>query len=437
MKNYRALVPIVMILLMVVSWYMLISEAMETEEEYNLNITEARKYAEKGITKYAIDYYTKALEIKDSTDIYVEVAEYYKKQGKQEEYLSWCIDFFDKYPKEPKAYDCLLQSYMECKDYESCYDILTTATKRNVSSDYIKEVTEKIKYVYTFDFNTYEDVSVYSNNFCAVCNKGVWGFVDRYGKVRIACKYVDVGAFTKTNYASVVNADGEAYFIDKTGSKILVATDTYKNFGLLVGGIIPAQKIDGKYVYVNQDLKELFGEYDYASTINNDIAAVLNGNKWSLIKANGDKVTEETYVDVKLDEKNIAYRNDRLFVSKNGSCYIMIDGKGKQIGSLTFEDAKVFASTDSAAVKIDGKWRFISKDGKLVSDKKYDDARSYINDLAAVCIDGKWGFVDRNENIVIDAQFNGTKDFNEKGSCFVNTGDKWQLLKLYRLNREN
>ena len=34
------------------------------------------------------------------------------------------------------------------------------------------------------------------------------------------------------------------------------------------------------------------------------------------------------------------------------------------------------------------------------------------------------------------AQFFGAKDFSEKGSCFIQTGDKWQLLKLYRLNRE-
>lgn len=51
-------------------------------------------------------------------------------------------------------------------------------------------------------------------------------------------------------------------------------------------------------------------------------------------------------------------------------------------------------------------------------------------------IDGKWGFVDSNEELKIPAEFFGAKDFNEKGSCFVMTGDKWQLLKLYRINRE-
>ena len=68
--------------------------------------------------------------------------------------------------------------------------------------------------------------------------------------------------------------------------------------------------------------------------------------------------------------------------------------------------------------------------------KKYDDARSYTNGLAAVCINGKWGFVDEKENVVIEPQFTDAKDFNEKGSCFIKTENKWQLLKLYRLNRE-
>ena len=82
------------------------------------------------------------------------------------------------------------------------------------------------------------------------------------------------------------------------------------------------------------------------------------------------------------------------------------------------------------------KRQFIDKDAKRLSDKTYEEARSYSNGLAAVKISGKWGFVDTDENVVIEQQFFGAKDFSEKGSCFIQTGDKWQLLKLYRLNRE-
>ena len=436
MKKYRALVPIVLVVLMVASWYMLASDAIKMESTYNNYLTQARKYAEDGITKYAIENYNMALEIKGEADVYVEVANYYKSQEKTNEYLAWCENFFESYPTEPKAYDCVLDAYLTQKDYESCYDILITAEKRNISTDFIKKTSNDIKYVFKLDFNTFENVGVYSNNFCAVQSKNAWGFVDRYGEQRIACKYTKVGAYTKTNFTSVVNTDGDAYYIDKSGSKVLVSKDKYKSFGLLVDGIIAAEKTDGKYTYVNNEFKVLFGDYDYASTMNNGIAAVKNGDQWQLINQDGKATSNTKFVDVKLDEKMIAFRNDRAFVSTTSGKYIMVDSKGKQVGKLEFEDAKIFASESPAAVKIDGKWCFIDAKGNLISDKKYDDARSYVNGLAAVCMSGKWGFVDEKENIVIEPQFFGAKDFNEKGSCFVQTGDKWQLLKLYRLNRE-
>ena len=125
-----------------------------------------------------------------------------------------------------------------------------------------------------------------------------------------------------------------------------------------------------------------------------------------------------------------------MFVSNTEGRYILVDGSGKQIGSLEFEDATLFMGEQPAAVKIGGKWQFINKDGKLVSDKSYEGAKSFLNGLAAVCINGKWGFVDEAENVVIEPKFQDASYFNEKGSCFVKMNDKWQLLKLYRLNRE-
>lgn len=437
MKKYRAFVPLVMIVVMAASWYLLIKDAVMVENQYTTYLTEARKYAEDGITKYAIENYNQALEIKSSSEIYTEVAEYYKVQDNDAEYLAWCEKFFDVYPTEKSAYDCILDAYMESRDYESCYDILNIAEKRNITSDYIEKLREEIKYVYKLDFNTFEDVGIYSNNYCPVASEGEWGFVDRYGNQRIACKYLEVGAYTKTNLVSVVNADKEAYFIDKNGSKVMVSKEKYANFGLLVDDIITAQKTDGNYTYVNSNFEVLFGDYDYASTMNNGIAAVKSGDTWQIINKLGEATTDQKYVDVIRDEKQIVFRNDRLFVATEAGKYIMINSSGEQIGSLVFEDAKLFAGNAPAAVKMDGKWCFIDSDGNKISDKTYSDARSFSNGLAAVCINGKWGFADDSEQIVIEPVFFGAKDFNEKGSCFVQTGDKWQLLKLYRLNRED
>ena len=45
MKKYRALVPVVLIVVMLASWYMLISNAAKIENQYNTYLTAARAYA--------------------------------------------------------------------------------------------------------------------------------------------------------------------------------------------------------------------------------------------------------------------------------------------------------------------------------------------------------------------------------------------------------
>lgn len=441
MKNYRKLVPIVLIALLILSWYKLLSDKLATGSEYEGYLQQARKYAEQGITKYAMENYNLALAMNDNIDLYVEIAQYYKGQNKLDDSLAWGEQAMASFPTDVKGYDVALEANYLRKDYEACYDVIKMAEKRGLKSEFIEKTYKEIEYEFFMDYSNYENVGIYSNNYCAVQSEGLWGFVDRYGKLRVACRYPEVGAYTQSNFVSVVNSESKAYFIDKSGAKVLVLSDDIKKAGLLVDNIIAVQKADGKYTYVNQDGKAVIvsGEtavtYDYASTINGGVAVVKNGSEWNIIDSTGKKLSDVAYVDVKLDEKEIAYRNERLFVS-TGSGFIMVDSKGKQIGKTVYEDAKVFSNTTYAAVKIDGKWCFVDKDGKLKSDKTYEDARSYQNGLAAVKISDKWGFIDENENLVIKNTYDDAKDFNEKGSCFVKIGDTWRLLKLFRLNRE-
>ncbi len=439
MKNYRNLLPIVLIVLMLVSWFKLASSATESADEVTDYLKIARENAAQGITKTAIDNYVAALAIEPDVDVYVEVAEYYKSQGNKNDWQNWCEIFLEKYPTEPKAYDCSLEAYLSAEDYPQCFEILETASKRRLSSEYMTQTAEQIAYVFDYEYGSFQDVGVYSNNFCAIQKNDKWGFINRLGDIEINCKYTTVGAYTGSGLAPVVDKDGDVYLIDKDGNKMAVppAESGYQELGLLVEEKIAAKRPDGKYEYVRYAdamWQEVFGNYDYASSFNGGVAAVRNGNQWSLIDAEGKELTQTKYEDVKLDEKQIAYRNERLFV-KTGGSYVMVDMAGNQIGTQTFEDAKVFGDTTFAAVKIGGKWCFIDKDGNLKSDKTYEDARSYVNGMAAVQVDGKWGFVDADEELKIAAQFDGAKDFNEKGSCFVKNGDTWELLKLYRLNR--
>lgn len=436
MKNYRKIIPLALVVLMALACYSLVSNAVKENSDYNHYLSEARKYAELDITKYAIENYNKALSINPTPDVYVEMAEYYERQENSDtKLLNWCEDFFEKYPTNSKSYDCILKAYMKQKDYDSCFDVLSTAEKRNVSSEYIKSVKNELSYTFKLDFNTYDDVGIYGNGFCAVKSKDAWGYVDSYGNQKTPITYVSAAPFTKAEMAPVVDQKGECYFIDNTGSRVLASKEKCKSFGISSDDIIKVELENGKYSYCDSELNKLFGEYDDATAFNNGIAAVKENGQWKIINNEGNAKSSTEYADVVADEKNIVFRNDRLFVG-DGTGYIMIDSSGKQIGNEKYENAHCFADSTYAAVENDGKWFFIDKNAKRLSDKTYEDARSYSNGLAAVKISGKWGFVDTDENVVIEQQFFGAKDFSEKGSCFVQTGDKWQLLKLYRLNRE-
>lgn len=420
-----------MILLMVLSCYKLNSDASQTEDQYNAYLKEARQWAENGISARALQYYEAAIALHPSLELDLEVAEYYRGQGEKGRWLEWCKRAYEEYPTDPGAYDCIMEAYMESKDYKSCNAVLDTASKRKVSSDYLRQVAEEIAYYFYLDYNVYEEAGIFSGGYCPVESEGAWGFVSSSGSHTVSCIFAEVGYFSAQGYAPVVTQEGEAYFIDKSGNKIYVTQEPYQRLGLMTGGLTTARKKEGGYVYLDSELKEAFGNYEYASAMNGGIAAVKTGDIWMLIDSSGNRVSQTDYSDVKLDEKEIAFRNNRLFV-RDGNGYSMVDSAGNRIGTLYFEDAHIFNDGTYAAVKINGSWSFVDKDGNLKSDQTYEDARSYANGLAAVKINGKWGFADLDGNVRIDPQFFDAKDFNDQGSCFVKTGDCWQLLRLYR-----
>jgi len=435
MKNYRVLVPIVMVVLMGLSWYMMIDEAVEATNVYDGYVQEARKYAEEGITKYAIENYRLALAEESSPELYREVAEYYKEKGTKSAYIDWCEEFYEVYPTDVSAYECLVEAYISDKDYDDCFDVLETAEKRNITSEALEQMKLEIKYIYEIEFSSFDEIGVYGYGLCPVKTKDSWGYVDRFGTLWIGYKFNEVGPFSSEKVAPVVGRDGEAYFIDDNGVKEKVSKETYKSFGLMAANRCVAICEDGTYCYLDGDLTKVCGNYDFATTINLSRAAVKNGDAWTIINENGEAVSSEVFIDVKYDEKMICYRNGRMFAAKEAGKYMMLDETGKQVGKLVFEDAKVFLGDMPAAVKIGGKWCFVNAEGERISDKTYEDARSFSNGLAAVKINGKWGFVDLEENVVIEPQFVDASDFNNRGSCFIKKDTKWQLLKLYRLNR--
>jgi hypothetical protein len=435
-KGYKYLVPIGLVFLMAFSIFTVIKNAGDKQNEYETYLSEARKLSELDVIEDALKNYQSALEIKNTVDVNLEVGQMYVDHEWYSYATSWGEYMVDEFPKEPKAYTFLLKCYITQEDYENCFALKDQAVGRNACEDEFDEYMDQIMYVYELGYDYYDDVGIYSNGYWPVESEEKWGYANYKGEKKIGTKFLWAGAFNSDLIAPVQSEDKEFYYISTSGNKKIAVQNLKKctDLSIIVSDTLAASN-DGEYGYYDTEFNAVIdATYDYASAINLGVGAVKTGGKWKLIDAEGKQIGSTDYDDVILDDKSIAYRNERAFV-KSDDDVIMVDSEGKKIGDQTFQDAKLFLQDDAyTAVKIDGKWGFVDKNGKVVIEPQYDDARSFSNGYAAVKTGGKWGFIDAEGSIVIENTFSDVKDFSDRGTVFVQIQNNWRVLKLIKDN---
>ena len=378
MKKYKNLVPIALVALMGIGVYSTISEAANTDAEYEKYLKKARKDVKLEVIEEAVDYYGKALELKDTPELCIEVGNVYADNGWDSEAVEWGEKLIDKYPDEPKVYEFLLKQYIDSEQYKECFSLRKQAEARKVENKKFKSLMSKIEYMYTFGYDEYTDVSVYSGGLCAVKSEDLWGYANLRGETEISAQFSWAGPFSTEGVAPIKNEKGEFYYISETGNKKIALQNLKKctALGVSINGILPAADNE-VYAYYDEDFKKISGDYSYASAINGEVGAVKEKDSWKLVDSKGKALTKDTFEFVVIDDKGIAYRNERAFVQKDDK-YFMVNNAGKKVGKQDYEDARLFLEADGyAAVKKDGKWGFIDKSGKLVIEAEFSDVRDF------------------------------------------------------------
>ena len=431
MKGYKFLIPVFIIVLYAGSIYTLYSQREKLEKEYNGCLSAARTYREQEIFVDAEAQYMQALELKPSVELYVEIGEMYEETEQRQKLEKWGDEILSEYPEEIEGYDFMMKIYMKKNDYVSCFGIYDTVNSRKLSSPYINEQIDEIKYKYYMS-GEYEDVKIYNEDMCLVRNSDKWGYVNTMGSRSVSLSYIKAGPFSG-GLAPVVDIKGDAYYIDTAGNKkfVLTGVDNVCELTNAENNVLGVYNGES-WGFYNPSGEWLFGEYDDVSSISTGVIAVEKDGFWNVIDIAGNLLSEDEYYEIAMDENRMVYRNDRLFV-RTDKKYYMADNTGRRIGEYEYDNADLFKDNTLAAVEIDGKWGFTDKDGNIKIEPVYDKARSFSNGFAAVEIDGKWGFIDMDNNIVIEPEFDGAKDFNSNGCAYVydRTEEVWRLLILY------
>ena len=265
MKNYKAIVPIALVVCLLLSFYMLFDARTSTVNEYNGYVAQARSYAEQGIAVDALENYSKALGVKDTLALQLEVGEFMVKMNDVTSAIGWGERMIEAYPKSVQAYEFLLTQYRQVNDYNRCYSLAKTIAKRKLASPKVTEIMDGIKYLFYYG-EAYDNVKVYSQGYCAVEYEGKWGLATETGNKAAPTMFASVGMYV-SGLAPVTTEEGEAYFIDNAGNK--------KKVVAIEGDIVELQPIIG------------------------DAFAVYNGTTWAFYNTKNEKISKD-YTNVTL-----------------------------------------------------------------------------------------------------------------------------------------
>lgn len=434
MKNYRNLIPIVLVLLMVASIYSIFSTALEQYQTVESLLEQAEKCKEQKLYDKAARYYDEVISVDNDISYYLLIIDMFHEGKLTDEAIDFCKDTIDDFPKDVRPYEKLIDLYIETESYSKAYEVLDEVSGRKLNSEVIEEYKKTLKSLYYEDGNTYDGISYTSGGYVAVSKKDKWGLANAKGTSKIYPQYEKLGYYA--NGIIPVYTDSIWYLMNEQGEYLYNVSDNIKgtvsDIGLYSSEFMPICA-DGIYNYYNLSFEVVFGGYDYAGSFSNGIAAVKTGDSWSLINTKGENITSEIYEEIYLDPRGVCCQNGRVFVKKDG-LYYMLDNEGKTVGSNAFDDAKNFSGEGFAAVKIDGLWGFVDSSGTQITEAYYDDAYSYSMGFAAVCEDGLWGYIDTDGNKVADNKYTECYSFNSDGVAFVCEEGNWSSLKLYEYN---
>lgn len=282
-------------------------------------------------------------------------------------------------------------------DYKNGYVVINSDNKYGLV-DFTKQVILEPKY---------EEVkTVTSTNSYVVKEEGKLKVINKDLETLVENKFDDV---KQINNGNIVFVKNKKYGIMNTQGQITTKAE-YDNIEYAFDNYYMAQK-SGKYGIIDVNNQNVVPfdyekisyrkEADFIEVEKKDAESteILN-NKFEkqlegiITEVNTDKEyirvrigDEYKYYNFKLEEKDVRelLNTNTIFLSKKEGKYGYVDKDGKIIIDYIYEDAKEQNSYGYAAIKKDGKWGAIDKNGSEVSECKYDLENNVIIDFI-----GKW-----------------------------------------------
>ncbi len=300
----------------------------------------------------------------------------------------------------------------------------------------------------------------YESNVLKVQKEGKFGLINLDGKEVLPCEYDSIETMKGVKNNIVVKKDGKTGIVNSNGE--IVLESNYEDIKNIVDGnryivkennawkvmtadgttyldgkaddivsinnseVILKQK--GKYGVMSFEAEQKIPfEYDELAFAFDNTYIAKKDNKYGIINANNEVSVDykydaiiynqgDEYIKGKIADNSYEYLTKDFAVKFtagletkiNGFISVKVGNDVKYYNSKLEEKSNkdVYTANTLFIIKENGKYGFVNKDGKVVVEAKYDDAREQ-NDYgySAIKKDGKWGSIDQFGNVVIEPTY--------------------------------
>ena len=251
---------------------------------------------------------------------------------------------------------------------------------------------------------------------------GKYGVVSEKGAVILPLKYSEINS-NKNGYTVTLNE--KMGLFNSEGKEIIPISYRWIYTDKIDDNIPIVAKLNGKEGYINTKNEWVIPPtYRDAFAFRQGLAKVREVRDYIYINLKGEPVIQDFDADV------IEPSDNTYIVGVRKECkYMVYDLNGNLLDTYNFlrnnrSDDAIFA------VKKGGKWGYIDGYGKVIIPLEYEEVGDFSEGLAAVRKDGKWGYINLKNEVVIPIEFTnrgvgsfkngGAEYYTDRGAGLIN-----------------
>lgn len=427
MKGLKGIVSVILVAALILSGLSGLGNGIKKRNTYYHYLTIAQESMEKGLYEQAIENYKKFLSYKQDKEVYQKIMEAYELfyQEEASAYVRRCYieDMAlaaSAFPQNAEYWKKQIELYLEEQNDSKAYTAAKEAVNSRVKDEEIQKIYEELLYKVKTDYQLYTEFKTCLNGYITVFDGNLWKVIDNKGS--------DITGMYQ--FAGLINDEGKGIYVNDIDTRLLDQKEvsrarfdfTVEDAGCYSDSLecVPV-KIKGRWRYLKMDGTFLPGEYEEAGSFYQNTAAVKENNSWYLIDEKGERLSSQTYEDIKLDLYG-CHIQGKVILAKEKGKYHLYDTEFKQIGDFSCDDIDICIDNNLIAFKQGELWGYVNTKGEIIVEPLYAGAKSFSNGMAAVSNkSGMWGFINREYQVVIDCRYLDAYYYTSDETCLVST----------------